>query len=158
MDEPELPQHGSPDHDPDHDTDELPSIDGAVEDDDSSASSSARRLPMLEESLRVPPDYTPCKRADVLELDMGDGVILYDNESSLVHHLNPSAALIWHMCDGSGAVSDLACDISEEYALELGTVHNQVMTTIAEFDALGLVLDAREQVEPESADDLRPES
>ena len=154
MDEPEFAQQGSPDYG----TDELPSTDGAVEDGDSSASSSARRLPMLEESLRVPPGYTPCKRADVLELDMGDGVILYDNESSLVHHLNPSAALIWHMCDGSGAVSDLARDISEEYGLELRTIHNEVMTVIAEFDALGLVQDGRAQVEPQSADDLRHES
>ncbi|MGH2660508.1 MAG: HPr-rel-A system PqqD family peptide chaperone [Actinomycetota bacterium] len=110
-------------------------------------SSSARRLPMLEESLRVPADYTPRKRADVLELDMGDGVILYDNESSLVHHLNPSAALMWHMCDGSGSISDLARDISEEYGLERRTIHGQVTTVIAEFDALGLVEDAREQLE-----------
>lgn len=143
MDEPELPQHQMPEYG----TDEGPSVDGAEEDGDSSVSSSARRLPMLEESLRVPADYTPRKRADVLELDMGDGVILYDNESSLVHHLNPSAALMWHMCDGSGSISDLARDISEEYGLERRTIHGQVTTVIAEFDALGLVEDAREQLE-----------
>ena len=43
------------------------------------------------ETLTVAVDYAPRKRADVLELDMGDGVVLYDSSSRLVHHLNPSA-------------------------------------------------------------------
>src|SRR3989304_5956242 len=60
------------------------------------------------EPMTVPPEYTPAKRANVLELDMGDGLILYNHDSSLVHHLNPSAALLWQLCDGDASVARLA--------------------------------------------------
>jgi PqqD family protein of HPr-rel-A system len=93
------------------------------------------------EGLLIHPSYRPRRRSDVLELDMGDGAILYDNEARLIHHLNPSATLIWHLCDGSGSADDLARDIAEEYSLDPGRVGEQVRTVIAELDALGLVED-----------------
>ena len=95
------------------------------------------------EGLSVPADYRPRKSADVLELDMGDGAILYDNEARLVHHLNPSATLIWQLCDGSGTAEELAEDIAAEYSLDARAIADQVMTVIAELDALGLVEDGR---------------
>ena len=95
------------------------------------------------EGLSVPADYRPRKSADVLELDMGDGAILYDNEARLVHHLNPSATLIWQLCDGSGTAEELAGDIAAEYSLDARAIADQVMTVIAELDALGLVEDGR---------------
>jgi len=92
--------------------------------------------------LTVPVDYQPRKRPGVLELDMGDGAILYDDDGMLVHHLNPSASLIWQLCDGSGSAQELAHDIAEEYGLDPATIVGQVITVIAELDALGLVEDA----------------
>jgi PqqD family protein of HPr-rel-A system len=86
--------------------------------------------------------YRPSKVAEVLELDMGDGLILYNHDSSLVHHLNPSAALVWQLCDGQAAVGDLAKEIAEEYGLPGAEVESQVASVIAEFDALDLVEDA----------------
>lgn len=86
--------------------------------------------------------YQPSKVAEVLELDMGDGLILYNHDSSLVHHLNPSAALVWQLCDGMATVGDLAREITEEYGLERDEVEAQVASVIAEFDALDLVEDA----------------
>ena len=74
---------------------------------------------------------------------MGDGFILFDDASSLVHHLNPSATLIWQLCDGTGSVADLARDIAAEYELDEPTIRGQVADVIAEFDALELVEDAR---------------
>lgn len=96
-----------------------------------------------DQALSVPADYRPCKSAEVLELDMGDGAILYDNDARLVHHLNPSATLIWQLCDGSGSAEELARDIAEEFGLDRGIVGDQVLTVIAELDALGLVVDGR---------------
>ena len=54
--------------------------------------------------MTVPESYRPSKCAEVLELDVGDGLILYNHDSSLVHHLNPSAALVWQLCDGEASV------------------------------------------------------
>jgi PqqD family protein of HPr-rel-A system len=93
------------------------------------------------EPMTVPPGYTPGKAADVLELDMGDGVILYNHDSSLVHHLNPSAALLWKLCDGEATVKELAGEIAEEYGLVPDAVMDEISGVIAEFDALDLVQD-----------------
>ena len=95
-----------------------------------------------EESLTVPIGYQPEKAADVLELDMEDGFILFNSESSLVHHLNPSAAIIWQLCDGTATISELASDISAEFHVDEGETVKQLVGVIAELDALGLVRDA----------------
>jgi PqqD family protein of HPr-rel-A system len=92
--------------------------------------------------MTVPRGYRPGKSADVLELDMGDGLILYNHDSSLVHHLNPSAALVWQLCDGEASVGQLATEIAEEYGLKASEVLKQVSAVIAEFDALDLVEDS----------------
>ena len=96
-----------------------------------------------EGSVSVPPDYVPIKRAEILELDMGDGFIVYNHESNLVHHLNPSASIMWQLCDGEARVEDLAHEIAEEYQLDVGRVRQEVSGLIGELDTLGLVEDAR---------------
>jgi Coenzyme PQQ synthesis protein D (PqqD) len=93
--------------------------------------------------LSVPPSYRPRKSAEVLELDMGDGLILYNHDGDLVHHLNPSAGIIWQLCDGEVTVEELGREIAEEYGLDPETLQRQVATVIAEFDTLGLVENAR---------------
>jgi hypothetical protein len=95
-----------------------------------------------ENAVTVPPEYRPRRRTDVLELDMGDGFILYNHDSSLVHHLNPTAALVWQLCDGNATVARLAEEIALEYGLTVENVLMQLVTLVAELDALGLLEDA----------------
>ena len=87
-------------------------------------------------------EYVPRKRADVLELDMGDGIILYDDSSSLVHHLNPSASIIWQMCDGEASVSTLTTETSEELGIAQDQARIDIAALITELEALGLIEDA----------------
>lgn len=98
--------------------------------------------PASEQDFAVPFHYRPRKDADVLELDMGDGLILYNHDGDLVHHLNPSAGIVWALCDGSVSVSELGADIADTYGLDPGVVSAEVASVIAEFQALGLVDDA----------------
>jgi hypothetical protein len=94
------------------------------------------------ETLVVSADYAPVKRVDVLELDMGDGLVLYDPESRLVHHLNESASLLWQLAEGDASVGQLALEVSEELHLDTSEVHEQLTAVVAEMDALGLLDDA----------------
>lgn len=96
--------------------------------------------------LSVPDEYRPAKSPDVLELDMGEGLILYNHDSSLVHHLNPSAALVWQLCEGWTTVRQLAGHIARDYELEPEEVRGQVGAVIAELDALDLLMDAGDLV------------
>jgi PqqD family protein of HPr-rel-A system len=104
--------------------------------------SDAHDHPISEAAVAVPTEYRPRKAADVLELDMGDGIILYNHDSNLVHHLNPSAAILWQLCDGDGSVEQLALEVAEEYGLDHPQVEREIVELIAELDALGLVEDA----------------
>jgi PqqD family protein of HPr-rel-A system len=70
---------------------------------------------------------------------MGDGLILFDHGSNLVHHLNPSAGIVWHLADGSATVEELARDIARELGGDEQEVRYQVASLIAELEALGVV-------------------
>jgi PqqD family protein of HPr-rel-A system len=93
-------------------------------------------------SLLVGMDYVPRRTQDVLELDMGDGLILFDHGSNLVHHLNPSAGIVWRLADGSATVEELAGDIALELGVDEKEARHQLASLIAELDALGLLEDA----------------
>jgi PqqD family protein of HPr-rel-A system len=90
-------------------------------------------------TIEVSGSFRPQRRADVLELDMGDGVVLYDGDSRLVHHLNPTASLVWQLADGDASVDQLATEIAEELSLDLAETRQQISGLVAELDALGLV-------------------
>jgi PqqD family protein of HPr-rel-A system len=105
------------------------------------------------ETLTVAVDYAPRKRADVLELDMGDGVVLYDSQSRLVHHLNPSASILWQLSDGEASVAQLAGEVSEELRINPEEVRHQFLGLVAELDVLGLVEDAHEGHEEGTGED-----
>jgi PqqD family protein of HPr-rel-A system len=106
-------------------------------------------------SERVGIGYLPRKRGDVLALDMGDGVILYNHDSSLVHHLNQSASIVWHLCDGDADGSQLAGEIAEEYGLDRDAVAAHVEDLIQELDALGLIEDAGHPEERDAPSERR---
>jgi PqqD family protein of HPr-rel-A system len=111
---------------------------------ESEGSSAGPEAPGSDEGagLSVPPDYVPRRHPDVLELDLEDGLILYNRDSSLVHHLNPSARIVWYLSDGTATVERLAHEIAEEYGLEWEPIRAQVAGLVAELDAVGLIEDA----------------
>jgi PqqD family protein of HPr-rel-A system len=80
----------------------------------------------------------------VVELDLEDGLILFNRDSSLVHHLNPSGRIVWFLADGTATVERLAREIAEQYGLEATSVQAQVAGLVAELDAVGLVQDVGE--------------
>jgi PqqD family protein of HPr-rel-A system len=99
--------------------------------------------------------YVPRQRFGVLELDMEGGVILYDDGSSLVHRLSPSASIVWKLCQGDASLRELTKDVAEAFGLDPSETEEQLSTTIAELDALGLVEDSRPGEQGERADEAR---
>jgi hypothetical protein len=57
-------------------------------------------------------------RRDGLEIDEAeDGLIIFDPSEDMVHHLNPSAAIIFDLCDGSRDLDAIAALLGEIYEL-----------------------------------------
>lgn len=65
----------------------------------------------------------PLARADGLLSEAVDGeIVVYDEERNVAHSLSPSAAMVWHRCDGHTSWEE----ISEQSGLPLGTVKRAV--------------------------------
>lgn len=58
------------------------------------------------------------RRAEALEVNEAeDGLVVYDPAREMVHHLNPSAAMIFDLCDGTRDIDAIAGILSEAYEL-----------------------------------------
>ena len=49
----------------------------------------------------------PLKRRDIICQDMGTETLLYDAQAEAIHVLNPTALLIWNLCDGHHNLQDM---------------------------------------------------
>jgi len=58
------------------------------------------------------------RRAEGLDLnETDDGMIVYQESTDRVHHLNPTAAVILELCDGSRTAHDIAAAVAEVFGL-----------------------------------------
>lgn len=57
-------------------------------------------------------------RSDGLEVEEAeDGLVVFDPRTDTVHHLNPTAAVIFDLCDGSRDAEQIAVLLGEVYEL-----------------------------------------
>jgi Coenzyme PQQ synthesis protein D (PqqD) len=60
----------------------------------------------------------PLKTADGLEIhETDDGLIVYQQSSDRVHHLNQTAAVILYLCDGTRSADEIADAVAEVFDL-----------------------------------------
>ena len=88
-----------------------------------------------------------------MELD-GEAVIL-DEARTRLHHLNPSATVVWACCDGSATVAELARDVAAEFGTDPDAARVEVLALARELGAAGLLagVDADTDVEVDDASD-----
>ncbi len=59
------------------------------------------------------------RKADPLEVnEADDGLVVYDPVHDMVHHLNPSASMIFDLCDGTRDAESIALILAEAYDLD----------------------------------------
>ena len=89
------------------------------------------------------------RRADAaytIELD-GEAVVL-DEARNRLHHLNPTATLVWSCFDGVGTIEDIAADLADAFESSEDDMHLDVLTLARELGAEGLL----EGVDPADVD------
>lgn len=89
------------------------------------------------------PALKPKIRPELTFIQIEDEAVVYDPESIGLHHLNPSAALIFQLCDGSGTVKELAQDISDELGLPQDEILRQVRRVVSSFKHSGILTGKR---------------
>ena len=74
----------------------------------------------------------------VVELD-GEAVI-YDEGSGDLHHLNPTATIVFGLCDGASTMREMSVDISEAFEVPADEVEAQVRALIRQFRKADLLV------------------
>ncbi|MEO9874662.1 MAG: PqqD family protein [Anderseniella sp.] len=67
---------------------------------------------------------------DLETTEVPDGFVIYDEPNEKVHYLNPTAAVIYSLCDGSKPVSEVQAFIREAYDLDEDAVLDGFFTDL----------------------------
>ena len=54
----------------------------------------------------------PQVRDDLVVAEVGDELIVFDPTTEKFHHLNPSASLVFGLCDGTATMKETAADVA----------------------------------------------
>jgi PqqD family protein of HPr-rel-A system len=73
----------------------------------------------------------------VIELD-GEAVV-YDRETGNLHHLNPTATVVFSLCDGTSTARQLCVDLAEVYGMPAQELEPQVRRLLRQLKASGLI-------------------
>jgi PqqD family protein of HPr-rel-A system len=73
----------------------------------------------------------------VLELD-GEAVV-YDEETGNLHYLNPTATVVFTLCDGTATASELSADVADAYGIPAGEVEPQLRRLLRQLKRIGLL-------------------
>lgn len=73
----------------------------------------------------------------VVELD-GEAVI-YDPRTGDLHHLNPTATIVFSLCDGTATVREMSQELSGAFGIAPEEIESQVRSLLRRFRAAGLL-------------------
>jgi hypothetical protein len=82
----------------------------------------------------------PVRKSDISIKDIGDETLLYNIDEEAIHILNPTAQLIWELCDGVHTVADIEQTIRTNFSVPAGhDVTADIQRTLAVFTDKGLL-------------------
>jgi PqqD family protein of HPr-rel-A system len=79
------------------------------------------------------PRAKPKARADLAVVELDGEAVIYDERSGSLHHLNPTATIVFSMCGGSATIRELSVDIAEAFDVSLDTVEPEVRRVLRQF-------------------------
>ena len=59
--------------------------------------------------------------------------MIYDEETNDLHHLNPTATIVFGLCDGTATIAEISSDISEAFGVPEHEIETQVRALIRRF-------------------------
>ncbi|HEY3672821.1 MAG TPA: PqqD family protein [Acidimicrobiia bacterium] len=89
-------------------------------------------------------EFVPVRAGAVYTVAIDGEAVLLDETHDRLHHLNPTAALLWSCFDGDATVEQLATEASEELHSPFATVFADTVAVVRDLVAQDLVRDGRE--------------
>jgi PqqD family protein of HPr-rel-A system len=85
------------------------------------------------------PVTRPKVRDDLTVVELDGEAVIYDEAAGELHHLNPSATLVFGLLDGTSTVRIIAADLSEATGIPVDEMESQLRGLIRQFRKLGLM-------------------
>ena len=96
----------------------------------------------------------PKARADLRIYAFDEELLLYDPVTRFVHYMNPLAALVFQLCDGTSTVKETAFELSEALGLQVEQLEPEVRAIVRQQRRQNLFeRRRRKKDEPEAEDD-----
>ena len=75
----------------------------------------------------------PCQKPHYRLEKIDDELLLYHPSQTTIMYCNPSASLIWQLCDGERTIEEIISLLSAAYEQPLETITPEVTTTLQQF-------------------------
>jgi hypothetical protein len=62
----------------------------------------------------------PVRKPEISVNEVGSETLLYSKDAGAIHILNPTAELIWKLCDGNHTVEDMKRKITSSFSVDVG--------------------------------------
>lgn len=85
------------------------------------------------------PPRRPRAREDLTVVELDGEAVIYDEDSGDLHHLNPTATIVFGLCDGTSTMRQMSLDISEAFGVPAGEVEGQIRALIRSFRKANLL-------------------
>jgi PqqD family protein of HPr-rel-A system len=85
------------------------------------------------------PAVKPRYRQDLTVVELDGEAVIYDDESGELHHLNPTATIVFNLLDGTSTIKELSADIADAFEQPADEVEKQVRTLLREFRKVNLL-------------------
>jgi PqqD family protein of HPr-rel-A system len=85
------------------------------------------------------PATKPRVRKDLTVVELDGEAVVYDERTGDMHHLNPTATLVFGLCDGTATGRELAQDLAGAYGQPVDEVVQQVQVLLRQFRKAKLV-------------------
>jgi PqqD family protein of HPr-rel-A system len=79
------------------------------------------------------PQVKPLARGDLTVVELDGEAVIYDEETTELHHLNPTATIVFGLCDGTSTMREMSSDIAEAFGVPIEQVEPQVRTLVRRF-------------------------
>lgn len=70
---------------------------------------------------------------------LDEEAVIYDPDTSDIHHLNPTATVVLGLCDGTQTIGEMAGHIAEAYGVSRDRVERQVRSLVRKFTQAGIL-------------------
>jgi hypothetical protein len=79
------------------------------------------------------PLVKPKAREDLTVVELDGEAVIYDDDTTDLHLLNPTATIVFGLCDGTSTIESMSTDLSEAFGVPVGEIEEQTRRLIREF-------------------------